>query len=161
VQLTVAFLFFPHNSRISSMIPLVRIARMSTAAIVRAPVSTPGIAGEVCNGLERELADVGIKTLQTHFVDYTAGVPTDAQRANYTRIGEFIMQQQPDVVFTCLFSPDPTDAMASLWKNSSWAPKMAVLGTDGAVNDISVLDYWIGTDLVRFLSAFLRFELLD
>jgi hypothetical protein len=124
---------------------------MATAAIVRAPSATAGIAGEVCNGLESELEDVGIRTVGTYYVAYTAATPSAAQLANYSATGEIVMQQNPDLVFTCFFTSDTTNEMANVWKRKSWTPKMAVITTDDAGNYSPIREFWVGTDLVRKL----------
>lgn len=121
---------------------------MKTAAIARAPPTTSGIAGEMCNGLELELADVGIETVGTYFVDYVASGTTDAQRANYSRVAETIMNKNPDVVFSCFYAMDPIDEMSRLWRSRSYAPKMAIIGADIVPANVSALEFWIGTDLV-------------
>jgi hypothetical protein len=134
------------HSRVNSIVPFLRVSKMRNAAIVRPPSTIAGIVGEICNGLDELLREVGIEAT-TFVYNYSSPLSTDSV-SDIKRIGKLIADENFDVAICCGSSADPNEALATSFRENNWTPKIAFSATDNPwITPNS--QYWIVADTVR------------
>lgn len=132
--------------RLASVVPFLRINKMKTAAIVRPSPTVSGIVGEICNGLDVLLREVGIEP--TTFI-YNYSTPlTNFSISDIQRVGDLVADQDFDVAICCGSSYEPSEILATEFKTKNWTPKIAFSATDNPWTTPNA-EYWIVADSVR------------
>lgn len=126
--------------------PFLRIFKIKTAAIVRPPPTTAGIVGEICNGLESQLREVAVEpTTYTYF--YTATL-NQTSIDSIKQVAAEVSKLNFEAVIMCGSSVEPSELLATTFKELDWTPKIAFSATDNPWTTPNS-EYWIVADTVR------------